>query len=118
MKLKRIYDHSSGTPVLKEVKVLHAGDKQHFTQHFLDTGVEAGFVTISKGEIVLHTNPELRYKIVRKPGYYCCFDNAPMGSGAEAQEYVSKNFANQPSPDTNNPKGYRQDNFYACERVK
>lgn len=118
MFLKRVYDHSSGSPVLTGVKVLHAGDRQNFSQSFLDQGIEAGFVTMSRGEVIIHSTPELRYKIIRKPGYYCCFDDKPMSDGAAAREYIEKNFSGQTSPDPSNPAGYRQDNFYACVKVK
>ena len=31
MRLKRLYDHSSGEPVVSGVRVLHAGPEQHFS---------------------------------------------------------------------------------------
>ena len=117
MLLKRVFDHSSGEPVLDHVKVLRAKDIQHFSTKFLEQQMASGLVSINNGVITLNTVPELKFKIVRGPGYYVVFDNHPVADAAEARTYIEANFKGQPSPDESNPAGYRKDNFYACERI-
>ena len=127
MKFKRIFkEDDEGAPirdddgnlVLDYVKVLRYGKKQHFTQKFFDKAMQEGWITLSRGMVILHTKPdELQYKIIRSPGYFCCFDNAPLGGEKEARAYVATNFDDQVSPDRCKPAGYRKDNFFACELV-
>ena len=119
MLLKRIYDHSGDTPVLDHIKAIRTSKVQKFTQKFIDKSVFEGFATLSKGKIILHAKPkDLTYKIVRVPGMYCCFDNAPMENQKSARKYVKDYYADTESPDSNNPSGYRKDAFYACELVE
>ena len=117
MQLKRIFDLTGPEPKLDYIKVLKKSTNQNFTQKLINKGIEEGWLSMSKGTIILHTIPELTYKVVRAPGFYCCFDNAKLDSDKHGQEYVAKNFAGQTSPDTNNPAGYRKDNFFACELI-
>ena len=118
MWLRRIFDHSVDPAVLDHIKVLRYSKKQHFTQRLLDRGMEEGFLTISKGQLILHTKPELTYKIVRSPGYFCCFDDERLGGEKEAKAYVAEHYADEKSPDKCKPAGYRKDNFFACELVE
>lgn len=118
MLLKRIYDRSSGKPVLDHIKVLRAGDKQHFSTRFIATGQTIGYVSVADGMITLTTKPKLVYNIIRAPGYYCCHCDAPMSDGAEARGHLEVEHKGKKSPDPSNPAGYRKDNFYACERVR
>jgi len=127
------------------LKILHSpalGGRQHFTPRLIEKGAVEGWLSFGAGKITIKTVPDeadLVFKILRAPGVYCCFDEAKLeGSEREAREYVLDNFAsgkggvelqvldgegnvvrsgNVKSPDANNPAGYRQDNFYACERV-
>lgn len=118
MLLKRHYDHSSGQPVLDYVEAKRYSKNQHFTQNFVNKAIEQEFLTMSKGSIILHTRPELTYKIIAVPGYFCCHDNTALGGEKEAKTYVEENFAQEKSPDNENPCGYRKDNFYRCELVE
>jgi len=117
MLLKRIYDHSGDTPKLDHVKVLRAKEgAQNFSTRFVQNGQADGLVSVSDGQITLHTQPELTFDIVRVPGYYCCYCNQPMSDGAAARAHIAEEHDGE-SPDSNNPAGYRKDNFYACERA-
>jgi len=115
MQLKRIYDFTGKEPVLDHVKVLSSSKVQKFTPNFINKAVEENLVTLGKGQIKLHTKPELTYNIVTSPGYYCCHDNKKCGGEKDAAQYVAERFKGKSSPDKNNPAGYRKDNFYTCE---
>ncbi len=119
MQVKRIFKHDTGKPVFDHLKIIRAGKVQNFTQKFINKGMTNGFVTMSKGQIIIHGKPvDLSYKVVRIPGYYCCHDDAPLGGEKEAREYLEKNFKGKKSPCSNNPSGYRKDNFFHCELVE
>ncbi len=125
MDLKRIFKKNEageneldqhGQPILDHIKVLRHSKKQNFTQKKIDQGVTDGFMTLSKGQIILHAKPaDLIYKIIRAPGYYCCFDNSKHGGEAEARQYTKDKYAGEVCDDSNNPAGYRKDNFFHCE---
>ena len=119
MEIKRVFKtDNDGQPTddLDYVRVSRVSKRQNFTQRFIDRAIQEGFASLVKGELVIHARPdELIYKILRMPGYFCCHDNAPLGSEKEAVEYLDANFDGAASPDANNPAGYRKDNFLACE---
>lgn len=117
MMLKRVYDHSTGSPVLDHVKVLRSGALQNFSTRFVEQGMADGLLTLSGDRLVLHTKPELGYQVLRRPGYYCCHCNAPLDDAANAKAHLDKEHNGKASPDPGNPAGYRRDNFYACKRV-
>lgn len=89
---------------------------QKFTQKFLDTGLEEGWLSMGNGQITI-TNLEgdnLIYEIVRKPGHYCCHCDAPVGSSKDGEKDCKEQHKGIVSPDPGNPSGYRRDNFYSC----
>lgn len=119
MQVKRMFTHDTGQPVFSHLKIMRHGKVQNFTQKFINRGMQDGFLTMSKGEIIIHAQPkDLTYKIVRVPGYYCCHDDAPVANEREAREYIEKNHKGKECDDPNNPSGYRKDNFYHCELVE
>jgi hypothetical protein len=118
MLLKRVYDHSGKQPKLDHVKVLRANDKQHFSTRFVEKSTADGLMSLREGKIILHTRPELTYRIVRQPGYYCCHCHQAVDDGASARLHLESQHKGKKSPDPGNPAGYRRDNFYACERVR
>lgn len=127
MLLKRRFERDTNGPVkdaggnliLKhiEVKRLPKDGKQRITRKMVDRGLEEGFISLIKGNIIFHTVPELIFKVIHSPGIFCCFDEKRMGDQKEARAYVKANFAGQESPDKNNPAGYRDSRSYACELV-
>ena len=117
MLLKRVYDHSTGSPVLDHVKVLRAGSRQNFSTRFIEKGLADGLLTLSGDRLVLNTKPELVYQVWRRPGSYCCHCDAPLDDSATAKAHLDKEHKGKTSPDAGNPAGYRRDNFYACERA-
>jgi len=89
MQLKKIYNTEGQEPILDHIKVLRYGKKQNFTQKFINRGVAEGFLSMEKGRIVLHTDPELHYRIVRTPGMYCVFDDHPLDDEKAAMAYLA-----------------------------
>lgn len=92
---------------------------QKFWDRVITRGVSEGWLSVSKGKFVIKSEPnDIVYKIITKPGYYCCFDNCLMESGAQAKAHIEANYKDQESPDPSNPAGYRKDDFYTCELVE
>jgi hypothetical protein len=115
MLLKRVYDDNGNIAC---VKVLKATKRQKFTQRMLDMGFTEGFMAIADKRITLKTTEgDMVFDILNGPGIYCCHDEKKLPSEQEARAYVAANFNGIPSPDTQNPSGYRRDNFYLCEQV-
>ena len=104
-------------PIISRIDVKRISEKQNFSRKFIDKTLEEGFMSMNKGEIILHTNPELTFKVIRVPGIYCCFTNKRLGDQKEARAYIKANYLDKESPDANNPEGYRHDAFYACQLV-
>lgn len=92
-------------------------------------------MTVGGGRIVVDAKPRpVSYRIVRGPGYYCCYCSEQQPGSQEAQGHVAlhkeaQTSANPPwfrrllgdkpvplIPDPENPSGYRKDNFYECMR--
>ncbi len=126
MYLKRQFDRSEpGAPqALPKVKVLRLSDRQRFSPSAVLEGVMAGFMTLSRGRLVIHgtapgaerTAADVVFKIKRVPGLWCCHCRARMSDSVQAQQHVIANHAGQASPDRNNPAGYEQLNALDCER--
>lgn len=111
MELKRINKDGK----LDHIQVNHTGThpEQTFSTQMVDQGMAEGWISVVKGELVLHAKPEdLHYAILNGPGFYCCHDGSKHATGKDAQNYTAKKFAGKPSPDANNPAGYRKLNGY------
>lgn len=133
MRLKRRYDIPEGwEPERSEdgtltnplpiagIDVQHTGvdASQNFSRRVVDAGVQQGWLTLSKGKLILHTNQEdLVYTVARTPGLYCCHCGASLGedaTGQSGQEHVRAMHKDEPSPDPSNPAGYRRTHAYEC----
>jgi hypothetical protein len=116
MLFKRIYDPNTGE--FQYLKVTQVSQTQKLTQPLINQLILEGLCSINRDTITIHTEPEeLRYKVIAIPGYYCCFDNAKLADQFEARKYIAENFAEQESPDPQNPAGYRNDSFFLCELI-
>ena len=112
MLLKRVFVDNK----LDHVKVIRSSKNQNFTQAFIDEFLEDGILSMGKGKLTIDAKPQdLVYNILATPGFFVCFDNKKMPSPAECVKYIEENFKDLASPDTENPAGYRKDNFYKCE---
>lgn len=125
MYLKRHYARAEDgeitqPPRITALEVLHTGvsAKQKFSTGFIDWGVQAGFMTLSKGAIILHTEPEeLNYKILKGPGRYCCHCGEKLDDdaiGEIARLHVKQRHEAKTSPDATNPAGYVMRSSYKC----
>lgn len=121
MLLKRIYDHADAkAPKLSHIELKHTGThaEQNFSRRLVEGAVAEGWMTLSKGKIILHAKPEdLTYTIKRAPGHYCLHCNAKIesdGLGAEARQHVASQHAGEKSPDPAWPHGYLVTNAYEC----
>ena len=111
MVLKRYYKNGQVT----HVKVLYSKDMQKFSMRFVRMGIEQGWLRMCDGEIIINAEPRRTiYKIVRNPGIYCCYCNLAFADGSVARGHIAECHEGHTSPDTNNPSGYRYDNFYQC----
>lgn len=117
MLLKRIFDHTGGSPVLKAVKVLRHKKRQNFSTKFIEQQTASGLVSMGDGVLSLRTEPPLKYKIISGPGYYCCHCGIAVSGAEEARKHIDKEHKKKASLDKGNPAGYRRDNHYACEVI-
>lgn len=84
MKLKR---HNTPDGKCTHVEVIHTGTspEQNFSDRLVDAGVAEGWISISGDTLALKTDGEpLRYKLVRKPGYFCKSSGEPIPISLEA----------------------------------
>jgi hypothetical protein len=96
--------------VLDGVQVVRSGPRQHFSQNLIDGGVHEGWLTMARGQLVLHgAGGDVVYRIDRVPGYYCDTCQAPLDDTGTARAHVRAQHGLEWG-------GYRRDNFYACER--
>lgn len=128
MQLKKVADKSGGGDrpwPLDRVIALTAPARQKFSSRFVEGALLEGWLSMTgmnAGDtITLRVQPEeLTYRIVAVPGRYCshCDEKLPDdAAGEQARVHVALYHPDVPSPDPENPSGYRCDNFYACERV-
>jgi len=108
-------------PPLSHVAVLHTGwtKQQNFSGGLVQAALSEKWMTIGKGQITLHVQPEdLVYTIVRVPGRYCCHCKEKLvddTSGQMARAHVASAHEGDVSPDTQHPAGYVMLNHYECE---
>jgi len=97
---------------------------QHISPNFVDGGVQEGWLSMGHGKLTVHNldGDDLVYAILRVPGHYCCHceteivdANVFVAEGVTAgSQHVAEAHAGVPSPDPNNPSGFRRENFYTC----
>lgn len=128
MKLKdptKGYGALLNPPPIERVKVVHTGvsREQNFSERLVRAGVAEGFMTLGQGKLILHTvegQPDLEYKILRAPGWYCCHcgqslenANAEFAPGVSyGTQHVLTQHPEMESPDRENPSGYERLNGY------
>ncbi len=103
---------------LKHIEVVEANDEERVARGFVDRALAEGWATLDRGKLVLHTRPKLTYRVVRTPGVYCCHCEAELDAGNQtARAHVTDCALGEPSPDPENPAGYRVTDIYELERV-
>lgn len=89
--------------------------EQNFSIRFVDRAQREGWAMIEGYDLLLDVYPEpLTYRIVRRPGRYCCHCGETVGNSTEAQAHVLQKHGKEKSPDPSNPAGYMQLNAFAC----
>ncbi len=116
--LKRVWDTTGSEPRLIGVKFLHGGLRQKFSPRIIERALAEGWLELSDNMVRLRTDPPATYRIIRTPGYYCCFCNKPLNDSSSAVAHLESEHSKMKSPDPFNPSGYRRDNFYYCVRQK
>jgi hypothetical protein len=102
------------------LEVKHTGThaEQTFSRRFIDAGLAEGWVSLSRGALIIHAlDGDFTYTVARMPGSYCCHCDAPLAddpSGALGRAHVEANHAGVPSPDVTNPAGYCVTHAYEC----
>ena len=120
MLLKRLYHRAEdGTLTVHGIQVLRARDRQHVSPNLIEQGVAQGWLSLAKGQLVIHGEAgAIVYRIDRPPGYYCCHCEAALDDGPSGADHVQTLHPTAKSPDPSNPAGYRRDHFFACTRVE
>ena len=104
-------------PPLDHIKVVHTGTeaKQSFGTRLVDAGIKEGWLTLSKGKLIIHGRPQdLVYTIDKIPGTYCSYCDAIQGGETEARAHVKTAHSGKKSPDPESPGGYAKVNAYLC----
>jgi len=130
MLLKRHYVRDSKGEIVQPPKVSHLEVKhtgiapeQNFSTRLVEALAALGFLSLSRGKIVLHAQPEdLNYTIKRGPGHYCCHCGEALPEAASivspgvtaGMKHVAEKHPGKPSPDASNPAGYMRLNEYEC----
>lgn len=122
MRLKRIFkrDEEGNLTELDRILVEHTGthEAQNFSTGLVVEGLKQGWMEISKGKLILKTDPEdLKYTILREPGRYCLHCQAKLPDdekGELAQIHVLAEHPGAASPDPSTPAGYIKINAYEC----
>lgn len=138
MLLKRQFDPASlggPNPVCTHVSVKHTGSSldQNFSSRLVAQAMAEGWMSLSGGQLTVKADPEdLRYDVLRGPGYYCVHDGKEIpvsnlarderlrtGMGrlaaAEAKAYLKANgFEGVTSPNPAHPSGYEVIDHFEC----
>lgn len=105
---------------ISHVEILDAPAQQKLTQDFLDKGLVRGYISMGNGRITIEAKPEkVVYRIIRTPGLYCCHCGRELERSQKsevAKAHIASEHSGVASPDKENPAGYRDDMFYACEK--
>lgn len=112
-------------PPLSHIEVKHTGTtpEQNFSDRLVYTGIREGWITLSKGKLIVHGQPEdLRYTVKRGPGHYCCHCGAALEDAARfvakdvtaGMQHVADAHPDKESPDPGNPAGYCRVLAFEC----
>jgi len=132
MMLKRIYkkfkdDKGVEHVDIDRVEVWHTGvdAKQSFSERLVNAAVAEGWMTLSKGQILVHAQDpvaqkpvDLAYKVLQRPGRYCLHCGIKLdddATGSLARKHVAEKHSKAKSPDASNPAGYEMLKEFYCE---
>jgi hypothetical protein len=104
-------------PPFKGIAIGHTGidAEQNFSERLVRGAVKEGWMTLSKGKLVLHSmTDDLSYAIKRGPGRFCSHCGCELDTDKDAQAHVASVHAGAKSPDAQNPAGYEKVDGYEC----
>lgn len=111
---------STGGGKVSHLRVRRATKRWLASPSVLEQGFAEGYFSLKDGELTIKTaegEPDVVYKVVTPPGWYCCHCGKRIGDSKEGAEHVKLEHPGLPSPDDNNPSGWRRDNHYTLEFV-
>lgn len=121
MFLKRLYsdpDPATGQRTVTSVRVMRAGRVMRFSPTMLDGADAEGWLTRSRGTVTIHGEKgDVVYRVAHTPGLYCCHCDARLGDVGDKNvglAHVAEHHAGVPSPDPQNPVGYRGLTAFEC----
>lgn len=136
MELQRLYEKDKdGAPVrIKGVQIRHAGAKQNFSPDWFTRAKREGDWLVLSGDVICVNGEDrkgekltVRYRVVRKPGFYCCHcgeqlegnpaDPIDCADNSGRLAHVASFHAGEKSPDPSNPAGYMGMNYYQGELI-
>jgi hypothetical protein len=101
-------------PVGIDVKHTGHSAKQNFSTKLVHELLEAGMLTLDKDLVLKTASADLRYKVLRRPGLYCCHCSYRPGDQLEARAHIKSKHFGVVSPDKQNPYGYAQLSHFEC----
>jgi hypothetical protein len=104
-------------PPFAGVAVAHTGvdAAQNFSERLVNAAIAEGWMSISRGKLVLHAASEdLSYTVTRTPGVYCAHCGEKQESAEAAKAHIAAAHADKKSPDASNPAGYEKLNGFEC----
>lgn len=107
-------------PVVSHLRVRRITKRWFLTPDRLEDGAQEGYFSVKDGQLSIKTaegEPDVVYKIVRGPGWYCCHCAKKLSDSVEGAAHVKAEHAGVTSPDDNNPSGWSRDNHYTLEWV-
>lgn len=117
MRIQRLTKRDkAGFVTVVAVRVLYGGVRQNFAPDMLAGAMREGWARIRDDEVQLKGEADVvyRYSILRRPGTYCCYCHSQLDRD-EVQTHLR--IHKGPSPDKENPSGYRIVRCYECMRI-
>lgn len=107
-------------PQVSHLRVRRATKRWMPSPSVIEQGLAEGYFSLKDGQLTIKTEdgqPDVVYKIVTAPGFYCCHCAKKLGDSKEGAEHVKLDHPGADSPDDSNPSGWRRDNHYTLEFV-
>ena len=109
-------------PPQKGIEVINTGSTpyQNWGRDFVEQGLKGGWVSVGQSMLTLHTRNagDLAFAILKVPGTYCCHCDAQLEddpTGQTGRWHVQSVHGETPSPDPQNPLGFRYTHAYETE---
>lgn len=107
-------------PPIDYVSLYHTGVdvNQNFSIDLVTDALKNKWATLKGDKLTLLVCPEnLKYKILREPGRYCCHCGEKLqddDKGSMARLHIANKHPDKESPDPKNTSGYCKINYFEC----